>query len=155
MTTIGHATILKRKVRNFWQSCGWAITGTGLSFFYRRRRQGNLSCDRTKAGHSKLRNLVCDSLTMLKESVTENLFAQLFDSQPDSVVWFAPVFDSDGNNQVTDFEARYCNRTAAQILGVSPAQVVGDRLRSTTLLDDSSVKLIFQQCLDVWQTGEP
>ncbi|WP_162944527.1 ATP-binding protein [Flavisolibacter nicotianae] len=92
---------------------------------------------------------------MLKESVTENLIAQLFDSQPDSVVWFVPVFDSEGNNVVIDFEARYCNHSAAQILGISPGQVVGGRLQSTSLLDDPSVKLIFQQCLEVWRTGEP
>lgn len=94
------------------------------------------------------------SLTMLKERQTESLIAQLFDNQPDSVVWFSPVFENEVSEKVIDFEAHYCNHTAAKILGTSRAKVIGTRLRTTSLMDQASVQLVLQQCLHVWNTGE-
>ncbi len=93
---------------------------------------------------------------MLKEPGTENLIAQLFDNQPDSVVWFHPIFENDKDcDKVVDFEAQYANNAAAHILGVSRFHVIGTRLRSNPLMDEFSITLIFNQCLEVWTTGEP
>jgi signal transduction histidine kinase len=93
---------------------------------------------------------------MLKEPGTENLIAQLFDNQPDSVVWFRPIFQNDKErDKVVDFEAQYANNAAAHILGVSRFDVIGTRLRSNPLMDEFSITLIFNQCLEVWTTGEP
>src|SRR5919205_211452 len=91
---------------------------------------------------------------MLKEYATEKLIPQLFDNQPDSVVWFAPIFENELSGTVVDFEAVYCNHTAAHILGVSREYVVGSRLQQSALMDEASIRLIFGQCLDVWNTGE-
>src|SRR5690349_6552825 len=92
---------------------------------------------------------------MLKEHQTEKLISQVFDNQPDSVVWFSPVFENSASDRVVDFEPQYCNHTAAKLLGVSRAEVIGTRLKTTSLMDKDSVNLVFQQCLDVWNTGEP
>ena len=87
----------------------------------------------------------------------EPLITQLLDLQPDSVVWFCPVVDSTSaaTGVVTDFEAQYCNQAAARILGVTPDEVIGVRLLATSLMDEVSRRRIFDQCLHVWQTGEP
>lgn len=92
---------------------------------------------------------------MLKEPKTEGLISQLFDNQPDSVVWFSPVFDNINSGNVVDFEAQYCNYTAVKILGANRADVIGARLKDTRLMDEASVHLVYQQCLEVWNTGEP
>jgi signal transduction histidine kinase/PAS domain-containing protein len=77
----------------------------------------------------------------------EQLIADLFDAQPESVIWFKPVWSTKGGEQVIDFEAFYCN--------VTKDKVIGARILNTDLLDSSSQQMIFEQCLQVWQTGEP
>ncbi|RYY65467.1 MAG: PAS domain-containing sensor histidine kinase [Chitinophagaceae bacterium] len=81
------------------------------------------------------------------------LISELFDAQPDSVVWFTPVYE-DGDTPV-DFEARYCNRTAAQTLRSTPEAIVGARLLGTALMDEESRRRILEQCLQVWATNSP
>lgn len=91
---------------------------------------------------------------MVKLETTEQLIAQLFDNQPDSVVWFQPVYNEDLNT-VVDFEAHYCNRAAAQILGVPQEDVIGSRLAAGSLMDEISRRKILEQCLQVWQSEKP
>lgn len=92
------------------------------------------------------------TLTMTAITVDEQLIADLFDIQPDSVVWFLPVFE---NGDVVDFEARYCNEAASKILRAPKAAVIGARLQTTSLMDQDSRKLIFEQCLQVWNSSQP
>jgi signal transduction histidine kinase len=86
----------------------------------------------------------------------EKLIAQLFDTQPDSVVWFIPLFSySPGTEKhIVDFEVKYCNAAASKILGVEQRKVVGSHLRTSSLMDDVSRVLIFDQCIAVWEKGE-
>jgi signal transduction histidine kinase len=88
---------------------------------------------------------------MTTVTVDEQLIADLFDIQPDSVVWFLPVFE---NGNITDFEARYCNEAATEILRAPKDKVIGARLQTTTLMDQDSRRLIFEQCLQVWNNGQ-
>ena len=78
---------------------------------------------------------------------------ELFDAQPDSVVWFTPIYA--GSETPADFQARYCNRKAAQILNSTPEAVLGARLRETKLMDETSRRHILEQCLSVWASNEP
>ncbi|MDQ3279609.1 MAG: PAS domain-containing protein [Bacteroidota bacterium] len=92
---------------------------------------------------------------MLKSHQAEKLIAQLFDNQPDSVVWFRPILNNISDPKtVVDFEAQYANNAAARMLGVERANVLGARLNVSNLMDKDSVHLIYSQCLEVWQTGE-
>ncbi|MDB5207750.1 MAG: domain S-box protein [Flavisolibacter sp.] len=93
---------------------------------------------------------------MLKEPETEKLIAQLFDNQPDSVVWYRPIFDSLlPSTSIADFEVHYANNAAGRLLGTMSAEVLGTQLRTTPLLDEATISVIFTQCLDVWNSGEP
>ncbi len=78
---------------------------------------------------------------------------KLFDRQPDSVIWFTPVFSSDKKVPV-DFKVGYCNTAACHILKATKEQVLKSRLLSTTLMDEVSRQRIFDQCMQVWNTGE-
>jgi signal transduction histidine kinase/sarcosine oxidase delta subunit len=86
----------------------------------------------------------------------EKLIQELLDAQPDSVTWFQPVFERSGDatSPVIDFEVGYCNNRAAQVLDSSPAQVSGTRLLRSSLMDSVSLQRIFQQCFQVWNTGQ-
>ena len=85
-------------------------------------------------------------------TVDEQLIADLFEIQPDSVVWFLPVLDE--SETVTDFVVRYCNGAAATILRAPKKEIFGARLKETSLMDDETRKLIFEQCLQVWHNGQ-
>lgn len=93
----------------------------------------------------------------LGERTNEVLISQLFDTQPDSVVWFIPVFSNGegADSLVSDFHPKYCNAAACKILGSDKAKVVEQPLLRSTLLDEVSRSLIFEQCLQVWKSGEP
>ncbi len=109
---------------------------------------------RLATGTAFLRNFLLYSLAMLKESASEALIAQLFDNQPDGVVWYAPVLEPGANEKIVDFEVVYCNHTAARMVNANRDRLTGHRLMHTAVLDEASAKLIFSQCLEVWTTGE-
>lgn len=88
---------------------------------------------------------------MPSTTVDEQLISDLFDVQPDSVVFFQPVF---GNEQILDFEVRYCNEAAEKILNAPKPKIIGERLSTTPLMDADSRKLIFEQCSQVWNDGQ-
>ncbi len=89
---------------------------------------------------------------MIKAAPDEQLIEKLFDTQPDSVVWFYPLFDE--NETVVDFKVQYCNAAAATILNASRDKIIGSRLRSSQLMDAASIEKIFSQALQVWQSGQ-
>jgi signal transduction histidine kinase len=82
------------------------------------------------------------------------LIEQLFDNQPDSVVWYVPVFEkSDYPGKIKDFKIEYCNAAACKILNSSKQEVAASTLLQTSLMDNVSRQLVFEQCSQVWQTG--
>jgi PAS domain S-box-containing protein len=91
---------------------------------------------------------------ILEVSTEEKLIAQLFGNQPDSVVWFTPVFSDADSKLVVDFEIRYCNATASKILSAEPSRIIGSSLLGSNLMDKASISLIYDQSLKVWQSGE-
>ncbi len=91
--------------------------------------------------------------TTTKKFKSDLLISKLLDLQPDSVVWFCPVF-SDDQEKIIDFEVQYCNASAANYLGVGINNVLGARVNNSTLVDEFTGKLIFEQCLKVYTSGE-
>ena len=89
---------------------------------------------------------------MIQTAPNERLIEKLFDTQPDSVVWFSPLFDK--TETIVDLEVRYCNAAAAAILQAPRTAIIGSRLFSTTLMDKASTEKIFEQCLQVWHSGQ-
>lgn len=92
---------------------------------------------------------------MLQASETRTFIARLFDTQPDSVVWYVPVFTGEDREEIADFEVAYCNRSAARLLNAPASGLLGKRLRANQLMDDHSARLLFQQCSQAWQTNLP
>jgi signal transduction histidine kinase len=91
---------------------------------------------------------------LLELQFDPKLIAQLFDIQPDAVVWYGPLF-KDGTDEVIDFEFRYCNAAASKIFAVPARDVLGTSLRKSSFLDDVTRNHIFQQCYSVWSDGSP
>lgn len=91
----------------------------------------------------------------MKQDQTDfQLIYELLNFQPDSVVWFKPIFNQlNADNIPVDFTVGYCNNTAGKILQSSPSDIVGSSLMNSSLMDQESRRNIFQQCKQVWQTG--
>ena len=91
---------------------------------------------------------------VIKVQPDERLIAQLFDTQPDSVVWFVPVFSSSDTDEklIIDFQVKYCNAAAARILRSKAQHVIGTSLLGSDLLDEESRNTIFGQALQVWHS---
>src|SRR3954465_13012223 len=88
------------------------------------------------------------------EQIPEHhLITQLFDTQPDSVVWFIPTYTAADTNVPVDFEVGYCNTAACMILKAPKHRVMGASLKTTDLMDEVSRQKIWEHCLQVWTTG--
>jgi signal transduction histidine kinase len=86
---------------------------------------------------------------------SEQLIAELFDAQPDSVVWFKPIWSNNyDSEELVDFEVRYCNIAATKFLRAPKNEVLNSRLFNNSVLDDASNRLIFEQCARVYKTGQ-
>jgi PAS domain S-box-containing protein len=88
----------------------------------------------------------------------KQLISELFDAQPESVVWFKAIYgayETGDAESIVDFEAGYCNKAAYAFLGVKEQDIIGRRLFSNSVLDDETSELIFTQCMQVFTTGEP
>lgn len=80
------------------------------------------------------------------------LTAAFFEQQPQPAFWMTPVFDPNG--QVIDFEYRYCNLAFYQYTGLTPDDLIGNRLSHSPTISDPVVKeKVFHELLDVYQNG--
>lgn len=83
---------------------------------------------------------------------TSSVIAEMFDALSESAIWFKPVMS--GQSDVTDFEIAYCNHAAGVLLNVNKEQIIGQHLLQTSLMDDEYKRVVFKQCLRVWETGK-
>lgn len=92
---------------------------------------------------------------MLEINKDELLITQLFDAQPDSVLWMKPAFSSDNNRQtkIIDFELCYYNKAAATMMGITQQAAVGKYLINDNLLGGASEQEVFKQNLQVFLNG--
>jgi signal transduction histidine kinase len=82
----------------------------------------------------------------------ESLITAIMDAQPEPVIWFRPVMDAD--NKATDFEIYYCNQATVKVLNLPRDQIIGKTAQELATLDELSGNMR-EQCLKVWETGEP
>lgn len=80
---------------------------------------------------------------------------QLFDAQPDFVVWMKPLYTYDNNreNKITDFEVCYYNKAAATLLGITQQSAIGKHLLRDNVLGGVSEQEAFEQSLQVFKNG--
>lgn len=83
-----------------------------------------------------------------------NLADVLFDSQPDSVIWFTPLFEDGVSNVPTDFVVEYCNASACTALRTTRQNLIGSCVSKSAVLDELTRKQIITQYIHVWQTGK-
>lgn len=85
------------------------------------------------------------------------LISELFDAQPESVVWLEAVENGNENSSknALDFEVSYCNNAACKFLNASKEVLIGQRLLSNTVLDNASTALIFEQSVQVYKGTSP
>jgi len=87
----------------------------------------------------------------------EQLIMSIVDAQPESVIWFKPVWPLKAGNTSApvDFEVQYCNRKACEYLQAPKEILIGQHLMKSSLIDDEARQLVFEQCLQAWTTSEP
>ncbi len=91
-------------------------------------------------------------LPMQNINKDELLITQLFDAQPDSVLWMKPLFASDKNKEskIIDFEIYYYNKAAAMLMGINQQAALNKYLIKDNVLGGESEKLAFEQNLEVF-----
>jgi PAS domain S-box-containing protein len=94
---------------------------------------------------------------IVKEKNGKELFDQLFSSQPLAVVWFTPLLVNSrlGEEFIGDFKVEFCNEAACSILNLYVSDAMGSSVLASELMDHTSRTHIYEQCLQVFETGEP
>ena len=83
------------------------------------------------------------------------LFTQLFDAQPDFVLWIKPLFSVDNNKEskISDFEICYYNKAFAILTGISLQETLGKYLVRDNVLGTEQENVVFEQSLQVFLHG--
>jgi PAS domain-containing protein len=89
-----------------------------------------------------------------EQATEQTLITQLFDMQPDAVIWFIPKFSDTDQHVPVDFLVGYCNTAASIILKVSKDELTGGSLRTSDLIDDQTRQHVWEQCQEIWKTGQ-
>ncbi|HVG12626.1 MAG TPA: ATP-binding protein [Flavisolibacter sp.] len=84
-----------------------------------------------------------------------DLIHQICDHLPESVIWVIPIWKDEDEREIIDFEFQYCNAASEKITGKQRSELIGKRMLADRLPDPASVELIFQQCSEVYDSGEP
>lgn len=80
----------------------------------------------------------------------EMVITQLFDAQPDSVLWMKPLFAFNEENKIIDFEVCYYNKAAALLMGINQQEALNKHFIKDNVLGGQSEKLAFEQSLQVF-----
>ncbi len=81
------------------------------------------------------------------------LFAELYDVQPQAIIWSRPVFGEDGTS-IVDFEFTYCNDEGLKYMNMTREEQAGMRLSTTPALTTDLRQKVMQQMLEVYHTGK-
>jgi signal transduction histidine kinase len=87
-----------------------------------------------------------------------SFIAQAFDHQPEATVFVRPVWtlnESSGREEIVDFVFEYCNSAISYLNGYTKDELLGKLVLRDKLPDPGFSGSIFQQCLQVYETGEP
>jgi signal transduction histidine kinase len=86
------------------------------------------------------------------EHTDKQLVASFFNQQPQPAFWMTPVFDNE--QQIIDFEYRYCNEEFYHYTRLAPENVVGNRVfTSPAIADPNARKKLFDELLQVYMYG--
>lgn len=83
----------------------------------------------------------------------DQIFSELFDVQPQAIVWMKPVCSEDGG-QIIDFEFVYSNEEGLRYLNLTREQFKGLRLSVSPTVSDDLRQSFRQDLIRVYQTGE-
>jgi PAS domain-containing protein len=89
-----------------------------------------------------------------EDSPELKLISQLFDNQPDAVIWFKTLFAENDTSTPIDFEVAYCNNSLCTLLKVTKHELMGARVRSSPVITDETRNILLEQCKEVWKTGK-
>lgn len=90
---------------------------------------------------------------MYKTSYDTRLFAELYDVQPQAIVWMQPVWTEDGK-QVCDFKFVYANEEGLKYLELSPEQLESAFLTHAPALTSELRRSVFEEVLSVYTMGK-
>jgi signal transduction histidine kinase len=83
----------------------------------------------------------------------DQLYSELFDVQPQAIVWMKPVWSEDGK-QITDFEFSYANEEGLRYLNLTREQMKGLLLSVSPTVSEELRASFMQEMIRVYQTGE-
>src|SRR5690348_17192248 len=79
------------------------------------------------------------------------LFAELYDVQPQAVIWLRPIWS---DNKIVDFAFEYGNDEALNYLNLGRGEFKGLRLSNSPTMTDALRKQFLAEMIDVYTTGK-
>jgi signal transduction histidine kinase len=92
-------------------------------------------------------------LTMYETQYDQQLFAELYDANPQAIVWMRALWDASGET-IIDFEYSYCNDEGLQYLNVTREQLSGLRVSNSPSLAGDLRTSVLQEMVQVYTTGK-
>jgi signal transduction histidine kinase len=83
----------------------------------------------------------------------DQLFSELFDVQPQAIVWLKPVWSGEGG-RIVDFEFAYANEEGLRYLNLTREQQKGLLLSNTPTVSEELRARFLQEMIQVYKTGE-
>ena len=81
------------------------------------------------------------------------LFSELYDVQPQAIIWLKPIWSEDGAN-ITDFEFAYCNEEGLKYLNLTREQQRGLRVSVSPTMTVKLREMFMEEMIGVYKTGE-
>ena len=82
------------------------------------------------------------------------LFAELYDVQPQAIIWMRPIRAA-GEDRIVDFEYAYANDEGLNYLKLTRQEFTGLRISTTPTVADELRQAVFDEVLDVYTRGLP
>ncbi len=81
------------------------------------------------------------------------LFSELYDVQPQAIIWLNPIWSEDGTT-IIDFEFTYCNEEGLNYLNLTREQQKGLRVSVSPTMTDELREAFLAEMIGVYKTGE-
>ena len=90
---------------------------------------------------------------MYETQYDASLFAELYDVQPQAILWSRPIWSKDGH-RIVDFEYTYSNDEGLKYLNLTREQMNGLVISNSPTLTPELRKKIFDEMIGVYESGE-
>jgi signal transduction histidine kinase len=90
---------------------------------------------------------------MDNQQFDSKLFAELYNSHPQAIIWMNPVWD-DASGQIKDFLFSYANDEALNYMDLTREQFDGLSISTSPSMNDELREKVFSENLKVYTTGE-